>query len=365
MAETTALEKRIEDKIDTSLVGGIRISTQSGMLVENTAQAMEVAKLMSISKTAVPAHVRNNPGVCFALTVQAWEWAMNPFAVANKSYVVNDRLCYEAALYNAVATRRAPIVGRLSVSYDGQGDTRRCTVKARLRPEEGGAEVEYTSPMFKTINPKNSPLWKNDPDQQLFYFSVRAFVRRHFADVMMGVYTVDEIQDAPEQPTVIVQSATSRTDRLAARLGATAAASQAEQTQEETDEQIAARLDAARRKPTTADTSHPDTAGDADGEPQPTPQAHTTDAPAQAEDDTTAGGEPAGADAEGADGGTEPSVWEQAIAAQAAVHGVEPGAAEVRLTQFCRQVYKKSPESLDAKRLADLLAKVQAGDISK
>jgi hypothetical protein len=48
---------------------------------------------------------------------------------------------------------------------------------------------------------KNSPLWKGDVDQQLFYYSVRAFARRHFPDVMMGIYTVDELIDAGAIPS--------------------------------------------------------------------------------------------------------------------------------------------------------------------
>jgi hypothetical protein len=170
------------------------------MQVKDVSQAMEVAKMMSISGSAVPPHIRNNPGTCLAVAIQAWEWSMNPFAVANKSYVVNDRLAYEASLYNAVATRRAPIVGRVQMAYSGEGATRRCTVSATLKESEGGGVVEYTSPLVSQINPKNSPLWKNDPDQQLSYFSVRAFVRRHFPDVMMGVYTVDEMQDTTILP---------------------------------------------------------------------------------------------------------------------------------------------------------------------
>jgi len=196
MSETAIIESRI----DRSTAGAIDLRTTGGMQVTDVGQAMEVAKLMSISGSAVPAHIRNNPGTCLAVAIQAWEWSMNPFAVANKSYVVNDRLAYESALYNAVVTRRAPIVGRLRSSYVGEGPTRRCTITATLRDDAGGGEVDYRSPEFKDINPKNSPLWKNDPDQQLFYFSCRAFVRRHFPDVMMGVYTVDEIQDAPDAP---------------------------------------------------------------------------------------------------------------------------------------------------------------------
>jgi hypothetical protein len=196
MAEVNAMAR-----IEKPIAGAIELNTRSGLLVKDVGEAMEVAKLMSISGSAVPAHIRNNPGTCLAVAIQAWEWSMNPFAVANKSYVVNDRLAYESALYNAVATRRSPIVGRLRCSYVGEGPTRRCTITATLRPDAGGGEVDYQSPLFGGINPKNSPLWKNDPDQQLFYFSVRAFVRRHFPDVMMGVYTADELEDNPDLPS--------------------------------------------------------------------------------------------------------------------------------------------------------------------
>jgi len=184
--------------IDRPVAGAIALKTSGGLIVKNVGEAMEIAKLMSISGAAVPAHIRNNAGACLAVAIQAWEWEMNPFAVANKSYVVNDRLAYESALYNAVATRRAPIEGRLQISYAGEGPSRQCMISAQLKEAAGGGDVEYKSPQFSQINPKNSPLWKNDPDQQLFYFSVRAFVRRHFPDVMMGVYTDDELEDAAE-----------------------------------------------------------------------------------------------------------------------------------------------------------------------
>ena len=195
MAEQQALTHTV---LNRPVAGAIELKTNGGLVVKDVGEAMEIAKMMSISGSAVPAHIRKNPGACLAVAIQAWEWSMNPFAVANKSYVVNDRLAYESALYNAVATRRAPVDGRLQISYSGEGQSRQCKITARLKESAGGGDVEYTSPLFSQINPKNSPLWKNDPDQQLFYFSVRAFVRRHFPDVMMGVYTVDELEDIAE-----------------------------------------------------------------------------------------------------------------------------------------------------------------------
>lgn len=189
------------------------------MVIDSMGQAMELAKLMSLGREAVPKHLRENPGACLAISIQAYEWQINPFSLANKSYVVNDRLCYEASLYQSVVARRAPIVGRIKMEFTGSGDKRVCRVWAEL--SDGTGIVDYVSPEFGKIQPKNSPLWKNDPDQQLFYSSVRAFARRHFPDVMMGIYTADELIDSPEmvrQVEATVIDARSKTERLAERL---------------------------------------------------------------------------------------------------------------------------------------------------
>ena len=96
MAETTTAVVKHAGRDHPA--AAITLKTQGGLIVRDVGEAMEVARLMSISGSAVPAHVRNNAGTCLAVAIQAWEWGMNPFAVANKSYVVNDRLSYESAL---------------------------------------------------------------------------------------------------------------------------------------------------------------------------------------------------------------------------------------------------------------------------
>lgn len=207
---------KLEGSIDKSTAGGIALSPTRGMVIESMGQAMEFAKLMSLMSQALPKHCRENVGICLNLAIQAYEWGMNPLAVANKSYVVTDRLCYESALYHSVVTRRAPITGRVKMEFSGDGPKRRCKVWAEL--SDGTGAVDYLSPEIGTIKTKNSPLWVADADQQLFYYSVRAFARRHFPDVMMGVYTVDEMQDSCETLTAIVTDTRPKADRLAERL---------------------------------------------------------------------------------------------------------------------------------------------------
>lgn len=252
-----SLVDKIEGRIDRNVVTSIGVSANRGMAVESMSQALEVAKLMSVSGSAVPRHLRGNPGACLALAVQGWEWGINPFAIANKSYEVNDRLAYESALYHAVLSRRAPIKGRVKMEYDGEGPNRTCRVWAELA--DGSGAVEYTSPKFGTIQPKNSPLWKNDPDQQLFYFSVRSFARRHFPDVMMGIATVDEMQD--HAAISVVEPGTSRTDALLAKI--TNRDVDTNQTFEPAPEALAdiAAQDAAAAPPPAAETAEPDVSG--------------------------------------------------------------------------------------------------------
>lgn len=189
-ARVTRVEQ-IEGKIDRDAVGKMNVPA-GGPQFQNMMEVMEFAKLMAVSDVAVPRHLRGNPGACLAICIQALEWRMWPYAVANKSYVVNDRMSYESQLVHAVVEQRAPLLGRLRCRYTGEGEQRRCIVWARIRGEE--EPLEFQSAEFGKIQPKNSPLWKTKPDLQLFYNASRDWARMYFPDVILGVYAEDEIQ---------------------------------------------------------------------------------------------------------------------------------------------------------------------------
>jgi hypothetical protein len=190
---------RIEDRIDKGVVGRTSISRRvGGMAFENMSEVMEFAKIMAISDIAVPKHLRGNPGACLAVSIQAIEWRMSPYAVASKSYVVNDRIAYESQLIHAVIEQRAPITDRLSHEYIGQGENRQCRVWGYVTGSDGEQrELTFTSAPIFQITPKNSPLWKSKPDLQLYYNASRDWARVFFPDVIMGVYSEDEIDVIP------------------------------------------------------------------------------------------------------------------------------------------------------------------------
>lgn len=195
VAEKQSRQELISRTIDREVTGELVLSREAGGIqFRSMNEVMEFAKLMSVSRQAVPPHCREQVGVCMGITIQSIEWQMSPFAVANKSYVVNDRLGYESQLIHAVIEQRAPITARLRHEFSGEGAKRRCRVWATAKGE--AEPLEYTSPEFATITPKNSPLWKSKPDLQLYYNTSRDWARVFFPDVILGVYSVDELEAA-------------------------------------------------------------------------------------------------------------------------------------------------------------------------
>ena len=213
---STATEKRselIEAKIDKGVTGELSIGGV-GAKFSSMTEVMEFAKIMAVGGVSVPAFLRGNPGACLAVTLQAIEWRMSPFAVANKAYSVNDRISYESQLVHAVVEQRAPLTKRLRHRFDGEGENRTCTVIGYVDGED--EPLTYTSPPIGKITPKNSPLWKTKPDLQLYYNASRDWARMYFPDVIMGVYTNDELDDAkPERkaaPRTLGELARSRVE---------------------------------------------------------------------------------------------------------------------------------------------------------
>lgn len=184
-------------------LSAVSIVNGSRFMPATMAEALEFAMVMAKADFAVPPAFRQVPGACLAVTMQALRWDMDPFAVVQKAYVTKSkdgsmRLAYEAQLVNAVVNTRAPIVGRVKYKFDGEGPTRRCIVNGRFVGEDEDSVL--TTPMLKDIHVQNSPLWKSDPDQQLSYYGGRAWGRRFCPEVLLGVYTPDEVQSIGDDP---------------------------------------------------------------------------------------------------------------------------------------------------------------------
>ncbi|EKG6947028.1 recombinase RecT [Escherichia coli] len=189
----------------------IAITSQPGATVGTAAaifspegmnQLVRFAELMSQSKATVPKHLEGKPADCLAVTMQAAQWGMNPFAVAQKTHVVNGTLGYEAQLVNAVVSSSSLLATRLNYRWSGDwsnvnGKTDKSpnltvTVSAVLKGETEPRELTIS---MAQAGVRNSPLWEQDPRQQLAYLCTKRWARLHAPDVLLGVYTPDELQE--------------------------------------------------------------------------------------------------------------------------------------------------------------------------
>ncbi|WP_320728251.1 RecT family recombinase [Enterobacter ludwigii] len=182
------------------------------------------SQVMASGMATVPEHLRGNPSDCMAITMQAMQWQMNPYAVAQKTFVVNGVLGYEAQLVNAVISTRGPLSGR--IEYDWYGPWERIIGKFEIRKND--KNKEYRVPGWKLSDEegigvrvwatlrgeskprelklllaqartRNSTLWADDPRQQLAYLAIKRWARLYCPEVILGVYTRDELEEPQEK----------------------------------------------------------------------------------------------------------------------------------------------------------------------
>lgn len=197
---------------------------------------VSLANIMATGKATIPQEYRNSPGDCLAVVMQAVQWGMNPFAVAQKTHFVSGKIGYEAQLVNAVITALAPTKDRLH--FEWFGDWSKVIGKFDIKKNQDGKE--YRQPgwalkdeeglgikVWATIKgedeprmlelflaqarTRNSTLWADDPRQQLAYLATKRWARLYCPDVIMGVYTPDEFEGERVERDVTPPSSGNRT----------------------------------------------------------------------------------------------------------------------------------------------------------
>lgn len=184
--------------------------------------AERYSNLMSGGVATLPKHLQGNKSDCFAVALQAIKWGMDPFSVAQKTHLINGVLGYEAQLVNAVIISSSKIVDR-AFHLDFFGDWTRVIGKfkevtgnagkpykvpawtskdeeglgiriwATLRGESEPRELEL---LLTQAQVRNSTLWASDPKQQLAYLAQKRWARLYCPDVILGVYTPDELEES-------------------------------------------------------------------------------------------------------------------------------------------------------------------------
>lgn len=216
---------------------------------------MPVAQIMSQSGNAVPAWLRNNAGGCFSICIYAAQWQMNPFGLASDSF------CIEGGTVSFGAKSTHAIVEKVcgdSFMHEFHGDWDKILGNVVEKTSQKGTKyfapgwekfgavedglsvtVWLKSDSDRKLNLKlkqcivrNSTNWASNPQLQLFYQACKVWARMYKPGAMMGVYSVDEMQDsvieetAAEAPQSADKPTQRKTDALKAKLGVKAAESE-------------------------------------------------------------------------------------------------------------------------------------------
>jgi hypothetical protein len=200
-------ELRREERQALTAIPAANLATAASrttFMPQSMGEAIQLATIMARS-SFVPAHCRGNDGNCLAIIMQSGRWGMDPFAVANKAYFLKEGAppAFESQLINAVVNSSGALSGRLRIDFSGEGEKLRCTVSGFLRADPNDEKVKTQH--ISRITTRNSPLWKTDPEQQLGYYTTRAWARLHCPEVLLGVYTPEDFDEGidPERARVV------------------------------------------------------------------------------------------------------------------------------------------------------------------
>lgn len=160
--------------------------------------ALQLADVMA-SANLMPDHLRGKPGDCLLIVMQAQRWGMDAVSVAQCTSVVKGKLCYEGKLVAAALYAMGAIDGRLAYDFSGSGEGRTVIVTGRPRGTGKDQSVEGTVANWKTAN----DAWKRSPDDMLVYRGTRQWARRYAPEALLGIYTPDEMEDVPNDPTIV------------------------------------------------------------------------------------------------------------------------------------------------------------------
>lgn len=221
------------------------VTDTSLLLLDQAAMAnmMKLADFMASAKSTVPQAYRNNPGDCLAVVMQATQWRMNPYTVAQKTHFINGNIGYEAQLVNAVISNSGAIKGQFHYEWFGEWtkvigkfeiktstkDNKTSEYRVpgwNLKDEEGlgikiwatlkgETEPRVLELLLAQARTRNSTLWADDPKQQIAYLAQKRWTRLYAPGVIMGVYTADELEDyQPQEIDVTSQSTEKKVDQF-------------------------------------------------------------------------------------------------------------------------------------------------------
>ena len=227
MSEPQKQEVALKDALEDADIEKSTLLTNEEFAGRNLPAMIDIeedkktAQLMCKAKAMLPEYLHGNPGECLAIVLLARDWGMNPYTVGQHSYIPtgSNRVGFDGQLVNAAINNSRRLVMPLRYEYEGKDKDLTCTAHGLLyyydfedhQLKKEPSERTVTVGMPKNIRKEgrggktyyvdkgNSTLWDSDPEQQLAYKAARWWCRKFVPEILMGVYTPQEIMEMGQQ----------------------------------------------------------------------------------------------------------------------------------------------------------------------
>jgi hypothetical protein len=145
----------------------------------------------------VPQQFRQKPADCFIAIQMAVRLGVDPFMFMQKTYVVGGKPGMEAQLAIALVNARGPFKGSIQWKLEGEGMTRQATAYAHHKDTGELCECTVSMAIAQAEGwlGKGGSKWKTMPDQMLRYRSAAWLARLYAPECLMGMQTLDELED--------------------------------------------------------------------------------------------------------------------------------------------------------------------------
>jgi hypothetical protein len=189
--------------------------------VELMREVYQIATIFSASNLVPDCYRGGEKSVgranCFAALSMGFELGIAPMQALSHIVVVNGRPAIDGQLAISLANKRANIIGGISYDEGGEGDAQYCIAWTTDRDTRERKDYKITIADAKKAGwfNKAHSHWQKDPRLMLRYRAASYLIRTNYPDAVMGLHTVDELEDAEAQKVEAkVQEVQSRLDNL-------------------------------------------------------------------------------------------------------------------------------------------------------
>lgn len=198
-----------KNELSTMPAGGAMQKAQGGALsVFSDSQSFNTALRMSqclASSTVVPREYQNNVGNCMIAIEMASRINTSPMMVMQNLYIVNGRPAWSSqwiiAMINSSRRYKTELQFEFGKAKEDGGLSCRAWAEDWSGHKVYGPKITMAMANQEGWTSKNGSKWKTMPDVMIQYRAASFFGRMNCPDMIMGIYSSDEVLDMGDLPT--------------------------------------------------------------------------------------------------------------------------------------------------------------------